>query len=522
MLDEKMIQYKRSEVTIVALESKTAKRFYNIYSLVEMCPEEQVKSEKIITKKDEKEIPYIRYKINNEFTLYFRRIFILTPNEALNFYRGNGCGIHKITNEKDDILYDINELSSEPEGEVSIIINSDSDNGLLSVIPKHFDTIKVSCKVNLNKESQINLDYEDIRKINNYVDKVLGIDLLEHVEFFGSMILCMPDPYIRRIEMKLIDEGKMLYMNILTRKNRSVIGFTINLVDERKYGLGFEIKQEINNNMVTIPLPNEPEKLHMRLYATDGELIEYSVGSFIKNFMFDMKVQSVNRRFQINNIGENKTKNIEIQTYRTIEDKLNEIKRNSIFTIEEQKRIAEKLEESRTFIYFDGSSQEEKEKAKSIIRELVGKAERRCIICDPYFSQEDFVNYGIYIKSNNVVLKIITSGAFLSSKIQDDNKNENCIHNNGYALLHILNQVEEKFPVQCYVLKGNKKSPLHDRFIIIDDTAYLLGSSLSEFGSRATTLYKVPDANVLIKSAEKWMETEPKIEEWMKNNKEAK
>ena len=72
------------------------------------------------------------------------------------------------------------------------------------------------------------------------------------------------------------------------------------------------------------------------------------------------------------------------------------------------------------------------------------------------------------------------------------------------------------------MLEGRKSSPLHDRFIIVDDSAYLLGSSLSEFGSRATTLFKVPNPEALDKRARKWIYNQTpsiSLEDWAIKNK---
>jgi hypothetical protein len=60
-------------------------------------------------------------------------------------------------------------------------------------------------------------------------------------------------------------------------------------------------------------------------------------------------------------------------------------------------------------------------------------------------------------------------------------------------------------PIECKVLKSRSdKSPLHDRYIVVDESVFLLGSSLNEFGSRATTLIKVPAPSVMISQAENW------------------
>ena len=73
--------------------------------------------------------------------------------------------------------------------------------------------------------------------------------------------------------------------------------------------------------------------------------------------------------------------------------------------------------------------------------------------------------------------------------------------------------------IECKLLLGGK-SPLHDRYIIVDDEAYLLGSSLNEFGSRATTIIKIPAPKKMIEQAHSWWGDNllcPNIEDHLKS-----
>ena len=66
--------------------------------------------------------------------------------------------------------------------------------------------------------------------------------------------------------------------------------------------------------------------------------------------------------------------------------------------------------------------------------------------------------------------------------------------------------------IACRVMKG--KAALHDRFIITDEKMWMLGCSLNEFGVRATTLIRVPQAyaNKMIQTAEYWWNNDEQTE----------
>ncbi|MFD2115829.1 VPA1262 family N-terminal domain-containing protein [Paenibacillus yanchengensis] len=168
------------------------------------------------------------------------------------------------------------------------------------------------------------------------------------------------------------------------------------------------------------------------------------------------------------------------------------------------KRELKALEEKRVFLYFPGGTQESSDRAKKIVRELLSTVKERCIICDPYLSSSDIVQYALVVRYSQVKVRLISSIAFLKDKA-DRNIDES--HTHAEKIVRTLKEIKEqdsRLNIECRALVGRDKSPLHDRFLVIDNEVYLLGSSLNEFGSRATTLFRAPDSKLLIDAAETW------------------
>lgn len=46
--------------------------------------------------------------------------------------------------------------------------------------------------------------------------------------------------------------------------------------------------------------------------------------------------------------------------------------------------------------------------------------------------------------------------------------------------------------MKCHVVLG--KGMVHDRFILLDNDGWLIGSSFNEFGNRASTIVKMPNS----------------------------
>ena len=123
-----------------------------------------------------------------------------------------------------------------------------------------------------------------------------------------------------------------------------------------------------------------------------------------------------------------------------------------------------------------------------------------CIVCDPYFTVSVFEDYILPLTGKNCLIQIITT----ENKLAKNRKGGILDKKDGQDFQNLLARLDSsgvnRAKIECYVL--NNDSPLHDRFFIIDETAYLMGSSLNHFGNKATTLYKTPSAKILQREAE--------------------
>lgn len=509
---QKALQYERAEITIVALHEKKSKKYYNIYSLVELCPVGQLKSERI----GDSKYSCRREKLDEYYTLFIRRVFLNDPLRGVYFFQGKGLREICDDNKADDVLCDFGDMITEPSGEEGILFNADTadKSSLQRVLPEFQGSVRVYTQFCQNESFTMLLSQTSMAKAGLFIKEVLGIALLENMEYWGSVFLCLPNLYIKRISIQLGRNGRFLLVQIRERQGKSIKGGVFEICDERTLGKGFCCRTTINTSRFVMEMPNEPEKLRYRLFTEEGDLISESANYFMKGFSLQMAIEGQKRVFKFGN----RVKKVQMRSYEEISYSGNKnddyIKR---LDEEAKKRSLKKLEENRIFMYFPGKKEDQSspERAKSVIQEIIGKAKKKCIICDPYFSREDFLNYGIMVSSTNLELHLVTSEIFLIQTLTRD-----AAKTQGDVLYDVLQQLKDKMKVQCHVLKGRNSSPLHDRFIITDDNAYLLGSSLSEFGSRATTLFKVPDASGLQGTARKWIyHEEPSIglEEWIEN-----
>jgi hypothetical protein len=123
------------------------------------------------------------------------------------------------------------------------------------------------------------------------------------------------------------------------------------------------------------------------------------------------------------------------------------------------------------------------EQAKAAIREIIAKATNCIRIVDPYLGTRELQSFALATTSSRSTIEILTSAAYLK---EDGYKA-------GIQLAkHVKSLAGQGFTnkIEVRVMMG-KKPDIHDRFLIADDEAWLLGSSLNEFGSRGTMMVQL-------------------------------
>lgn len=521
-LENISLEYERTEITTVFLHDKEDNLFINIFSVAEMCPHEQEKSKEIYDfKKDREKVSLKRLNLNKDKIVYISRYFSDDPKDALNFYRGSGNKrIFKIDCEEISIESACDNLTAEPLNEIPVLIPSSTEENfaIRDILPKRKTSTRVCSLLDLKMKCFSMFTENELTKIDGFAYELLGVSLLKYSEYFGSIILCFANPVLRYIKERMSESKNQIVIQLFERKNKTIIGGKIEISDERISGKGFIIVKDIEKASFIVNIPCPPDKLKVRIFNNYGTLIEETSGHFMGEFHMSIGFLAGKRKFELeNDEGKSEEFEIDIVNYESRRYKEKNTAQNTMIKSNKNREL-DSLEERREFIYFPGNDLESKKKARMIVRELIGKSRERCIICDPYLSGKDVSQYALFINHSNVEIKLLGSAKYLSETMGGEAKS------NGDKLKKTIDNIvsqDKTLKINCHVLLGNKKSPLHDRFIIVDDDVYLLGSSLSEFGSRATTLFKTPDPRPLIRQADIWFkesESSKHIDEWLKKS----
>lgn len=152
--------------------------------------------------------------------------------------------------------------------------------------------------------------------------------------------------------------------------------------------------------------------------------------------------------------------------------------------------------------------------AKDFVRNLFRKARRRCIIADPYLSADEVRTFALFVESLDASIHLLAGEEYLRRKTSGGQTNGRVLHDQIAA----LRQKDPAFQPETHVLLGRNRCPLHDRFLVVDETVYHIGGSLNRLGERAMAVSRVPAPDPVMADLERWMagENAEPLEKWLK------
>jgi hypothetical protein len=511
--------YERAEITLLIAEKTRCKDFFNLLTLIELVPAEQADSLPI----GEGKHPHVIRANADEYTLYAIRMTGLSVAEAAGMYANAPAGLHL---DHKGVKVDLTcrgTLTENPPAACPLLI-TETDRQLRPVLPQRHTAMRVWTQLNMDKEWLSGFSDTFMRKVTELSKQLWGYDLNAMPEHLGNVYLFGCNPLLRSWECRLADYDKSLLFRFNQRAGQSISACKLILEEVRGDQGGFYLEQILDAPDTLVTLPYFPDRLHIRLFDIYGHWIDHSFSGW-SNFAFDLAIQDrvIDYRVQTES---------GIQVF-SVPKYLSESRvavgiydwtaahflRDALAS-----RRFEDLAKNKEFIFFPKKS-ESLPLAKKAVRELLNSARRRCMILDPYFGAADML-YIYQIENISLAIRVISSAAHLNERPRPPQPPEppgwrgrwqrlrtawhgkpaNTAKTYMESLFTQLTEyaaVMQQQKIEFRVLRGDK-SPLHDRFLVIDDEVYLLGSSLNEFGSRTTTISRVPAPEEMIDQAEAW------------------
>ena len=337
-----------------------------------------------------------------------------------------------------------------------------------------------------------------LKQIKDLSTTYLGYDLTLHSGYYGGYVFAAYNPIYRQIDWTQDAEVPGIYCRIAYRPNHKLpLTFRIKAYNREQQIIGqYERRNTQCAFLSHFVFDTKFHSLDIEVYDPDDILIDlYTQIIFIHKILFDIDIAG--KRIEY------KDKHGNVRVVDKYSNATNyQIGGNEIQTLfgTSEEYNYDKFEKSLDFVFFDGDKEhqeENRQKAQDCILRILNGTRKVCYIGDIFFNNNSFADYITPIKRLDLDIRIISS----KEKNNADELNElkTVIENhNNLVGTHI----------SCRIMKG--KAALHDRFIIADEKMWMLGCSLNEFGVRATTLIRVPQAyaNKMIITAEHWWNNE--------------
>ena len=503
-----------AEITVLIVEDRQKKRFEILFAVVELLPFEQEASPLLVPGADEQSRCARQRWTEGKRTLYAARARVKRA-EALSFFRGDR-GVRSLRLSESGSSLELHahvELQAEPPAEVPVLIG-ESGLDIYSVLPARRVGVRVCSFVGDGLSRMQQLSEREKRVLSDFGKTTLGVDLVERPEHLGAIHLALPDPILRRRPAERLADGERhLLIEFFERKGKSIVGGTIQFTDHRHTGFAFDRVFPIHSTRMVVEIDCDPSMLESRVRNEHGELIEHSHAAFPRGFSF-MVGSGLTRVVAPPLRRKNETpEEVVVTSYEDPSVTVVRPETHSLLALAEYRRRESLAEAREEFWFFDGES-DSRNRARKTVRKLVGDAMRRLLLCDPYLCADDVTEYAAFTKTARLEVHLLAAAQTLREPTDREDKTSRTYGQELHERIGVLQSNDKTLRFVCKVLAGDK-SRIHDRFLVVDERVYALGSSLNEYGSRATTLYRVPNPRPVIEMLSKQFSNSPTLADYL-------
>ena len=387
-----------------------------------------------------------------------------------------------------------------PNSPNSFLQSFDGSNNLLRPrLPKRY----CGCGVHVLRGNSATID--KLLKENKYLMEQLAelscrflhTDVGRYTNVLGNIYITHYHSEFRTVDWRVCPSLKGLLGKIKYRKE-SGERYKCFATNTDRNGLileSSEVEFHTGDRFVFIPFHTEIDQIDITIVDAEGQIVYTKEKmAFIKSISIGMGINSVNVALKGKDKNGNETTEL-IPKYSSIRNVIGKgVTQDNSFVADT--KSFEQAEKELRFIFFDGDKDRKEDnlkKAHAVLMEIQNTANRRVIICDPYFGANELYHYVFPQSSLDVNVWILTSKNI--DKIQAKALKE---------AQDKYNQITDSDKVACRVMRG--KSDLHDRFLIVDDRVWSLGTSFNNFGERATSVALVPEESRkrIISKIEAW------------------
>lgn len=335
-----------------------------------------------------------------------------------------------------------------------------------------------------------------------FVARRMHVNLIDYQEYLGSAVYIAPDPVVRQIDHFMVPakdgHGERIFYRFIPRPGQSLEGVRITAFDK---------EARLLTSFETHPVPAdgilEVEKgTCMGQYGfvvthdRHGVLAYKPPAPFLRQMNLSVRATSGNRHtVSVPSGNSTDSPRMEYQAAMGSEvaskSVLGEVRNpgaNVRVAVEARKRERKDEATHDGQRWFPEGSREE---AALFIRDLLRTARSRVMIADPYLATLQLGQFLYAVHGSEVSATLLTTK--LAFRPTPPQARLDLVEAFKLSLQHLSGH-QQLSPKVCII----PSSSLHDRFLVVDDEVWIVGSSLNSLGEKASMVVRLPNPDEVI------------------------
>ena len=331
--------------------------------------------------------------------------------------------------------------------------------------------------------------------VMEHLKALLAVDFGSHAELLGSVSLIAPNPVLREFHIfPGPDRDREITLEFIPRTRASLDGLRVLVREDRPTGAGTLAIVDVERPLIRLEFGYRPEHTSAAILDPQRGLIFASKSyGFLDQIAMTGHLLSTKRRVQVPGTRRRKQEEYDVG-----------VGGGGETTMVNPRHMPNSATLALYTGYYDRKAQSlghqldqrwvrgDPEGAAEIIRSKIRAAAKAVFIVDDFFTARELLRFGLAVSNSTVPIRILSSTAGLTEigrreESMASTSSRPTETSRARAMAATLADVLSKphaNPISIRLMKGRPE--VHDRFLIVDDQAWSLGSSLNEFGDRGT------------------------------------
>jgi hypothetical protein len=359
-----------------------------------------------------------------------------------------------------------------------------------------------------------------------YLAEDMPINLRHFVELWGSVHLVAPNPVLREIRetRETTDDGECLIVELVPRSGVPLTNLQLVVREDRPTGTFAMRIVGVDKARLRLQFGHEVANVSMSVIDGDrGPLYLGHSRTFLRQMQLGLAMVSATREVVVAPSRKRKEDRYSVGVVHGKEVSLVDPKYVPGVAVSrlleghfrrETRSLAARLDQT----WFDNDA----DAAAQRLRDLIKPASECVLIVDPYFTARELRRFAFAASDTKVRIEILTSAEGMKEIARREDAARRGVASRAQEMALELARAlsaSHSNPTEVRVM-GGSRPPIHDRFLLVDETLWSLGASLNEFGARGSLMLKVPDPVPITEKLRAAWDKAQELAKWVAENVE--